>query len=383
MLEISVIMLFIWILLFGILFTTPVHITKKGILAFWYFFVIALAIFSFYAEPSVSDDLYRHYALIDMLRSGADLKYTYGEYLFVFRIFLKLVSMTPYNGFLPFITVMIWGVMIGEVIRKYITRNGCYKYSVLLCFLVIIGGCPTFYLISGIRTALALAICAYAYYCFFLEKKWLVYFVLVVGSATLHYVSILFAGLQLLYGFVKNKNSTKAYISVLGALIIISTAMNTNIVVDILARSRILYFIRLREKWISYSVSSSFSESMLIEYGLKVGMLVLLAVSVFIIMDRHNQDKDSSIGLLLFLILSIIAASRMEIIFIRIPYIIAMLSLPTLDICLKSMGRESRSVYVIGSALFYAFQALYMFYAMLNFIEFGGVNVQNLIHGSF
>lgn len=394
MLTISVFMLIIWVIIFYGASFTNIKISKKGLVHIWYMFVIGLSIFAFYAEPSVSDDLYRHYQLIDILRDGGDLRYTYGEYMVVFRVMLWLVSMTDYNGFLPALTVVIWGWAIGRAIWKYLSDNDAYKNSVLLYYIVVIGGCPTFYLISGIRTALVLALCVYAYYLHYQEKHYIRFALIIALTVTIHYVSIVFVGLLLLYEFAKRKNNYKTYLLIFLALVGIAIFTNTDIFINILSRSNILYFAILREKWNSYSGTNAFSSTMLVEYSLRIIMLIILAFSSIIALNDKNinrnenvntkqEDVSKSIQFSLFLIFAIISMFRINIIFARLSYAIAMLSLPTIDICLKKIGKESRAIYFFVNVGVFSMQAVYMFYAMLNFMEFGGVNIQNVIHGMY
>ena len=62
----------------------PIHGNAKSTKVVWYIFIIAFATFAFYSEPSVSDDLYRHYKLIDSIRNGNDVNTS----LFMFKFIL-------------------------------------------------------------------------------------------------------------------------------------------------------------------------------------------------------------------------------------------------------------------------------------------------------
>lgn len=379
MLAFSIIILLMWAFLYFFSFFTNIRFSDKGLLGIWYLFVFGLALFSFYAEPSMSDDLYRHYELIDILRSGGTLQYTYAEYMIVFRMMLWIAAKTPYNGFLPFITILIWGWAIGRVIKKYMSESGAIKQSVLLYYMIVIGGCPTFYLISGIRTALTLALVIYAYYCHFRERHYIKFAIIVFLTITIHYISLLFTGLLLLYKFAKSRNSMKTKILLFINLILLAIFVNTNFFINILAQSDSLYLSMLRTKWIDYIGASVFNASMFVEYSLKIIMLMVLTFSSFIALP-NDRRSDSTILFNLFLIFTIIAMFRMSIIFVRLPYAIAILSLPTIDKCIKKMKQKARIGYCLTGIAFFSLQALYMFYAMLYFINFGGVNFQDVLH---
>ena len=142
----------------------PIYIKegKKRTKMVWYFFIFAFAFVSFYAEPSISDDLFRHYVDIDNIRfRGVSIS----SVLFVWQFFEWLVSRTNHNGWLPFFTIILIGFFIQKIQDEWFIEHPFSIQSALLGYLSALAGLGIFPIVSGIRCALVSSMFMYAYFC--------------------------------------------------------------------------------------------------------------------------------------------------------------------------------------------------------------------------
>lgn len=373
MFELSCMVLILWIIFYVAILISGIQMGRKDILRYWMLFVIAYAIFSFFAEPSFSDDLYRHYQLIDLLREGNDLKGHFVDTMVLFKWMLIAVSKTNHNGWLPFVAVVIWGWLICKVIKKYIYENTYNTRTLLLYFMALFGTFCSFNLISGIRAALTIAIFVYSVYYNYLEGKKVKHFIILIVFSFLHFMLVLFIGIQCVYElilFMRKKGINITWIILVLAAIIFST----NIVGRLLANQPgILGFIS--EKWYFYQEWTRDLTFELIMHW--AGMLYVLFSGFKI---RHKSGhNDFRVQFPQLLVLISIVTNRMPIIANRMPMPVAAFSLPILNsACSTSKGKMWTLWIILGYAVF-TLEAVYLIYAMFGFISFNGINIQETI----
>ncbi len=373
MFYIAVILLIIIIISYIFCLLFPVKLKPKYILGLWYIFIISFAIFCYYAEPSKSDDLYRHYANIDRIRNGRE----YNTYLLGVRIIFLLVSKLPENGWLPCLTILSWGYFISEIIKDYLYHNKYKTKAVLIYFLVLLGGCNIFYLVSGIRCALVSSIWAYAYIIFYLKGKKREFYIWEVLGASIHYIGIVFIILHIIYTFFienKKRNNWLKYMIflLLGALV-------TNLL-PFLSGS-LAYFTSDNSSVFNQKVNMylSYEGMVFFENFLKV----LAMIIIFLCCIKIRNRKDAVIHIEIYFLLTILATSSMVIFVERIPYLVSIMALPIIDKTVNDLAASKRKLFYILSGSLYMLQFVYACHRMFSHIEFNGYNIKNIFGNLF
>ena len=229
----------------------PIYIKegKKRTKMVWYFFIFAFAFVSFYAEPSISDDLFRHYVDIDNIRfRGVSIS----SVLFVWQFFEWLVSRTNHNGWLPFFTIILIGFFIQKIQDEWFIEHPFSIQSALLGYLSALAGLGIFPIVSGIRCALVSSMFMYAYFCFYRKKQKRFYIISFMGCF-IHTVGILYFGLILFHNFVfESKNRTKTLLRVIVIFVCLRFLILSNVIEIIFGYLPGKYGELLLLKWNSY-----------------------------------------------------------------------------------------------------------------------------------
>lgn len=375
MFALSCVGLIIWIFAYIGVVISGKDLGRMTILRYWLLFVVSFATFCFFAEPSISDDLYRHYYMIDILRAGGSLKGTFVDTMFIFKWILMIVAKTHNNGWLPFSAIIIWGCLIYKIIKKYLDTEEYNTRGVFLYILALLGTFCSFNLVSGIRAALTVAIFVFSVYYYYLEGKKIRHYVLVMTFSFLHFMVLLLVIAQLLYElilFMRKRGFHITWIVLVSAAIVFSTSIVGQLFAN---QAGILGFIS--DKWFLYQEWTRELTFELVVYW--TGMLYVL-LSGFKIRDNTNK-LDFRFQFPQLLVLISIATNMMPIVANRMPMPVAALSLPILN---KACSRSSGSVWTLWSMLGYlvlSLEAIYLIYAMFGFITFNGINIQELIRG--
>ena len=341
----------------------PIRMKRNKLIFLWYYFMVSLAVFSFFSEPSVSDDLYQHYVRIDLFRLGED---SYSDSpLLMWKLITFLVSRTRNNGWLPFFSVLIFGVLVGSVVNDYLKKEDKYvTRQFIIYYFAVLGGCPVFYIISGVRNALVFAIWVYTYY--FYYKKKIVYYAVCIISSLIHPVILLVAFIALVHEKFISKNRNYLLTRVLVPCIVIFVAFRFSFIQNVLQGSSISYLRLIGSKLRSYS-----------EYTASVGntentirwiiMIYCLFMSALVIW------KTKRIGFFQFVVIITVSFSSIIILFERLSYLVGLCSVYGITECSKMIrSRYMRTLFYWVSFAVFSFQLLFSFYAMFAHIEFNG-----------
>lgn len=133
--------------------------------------IIALSCIAFLIEPKESNDLYRHFKDIELIRNkGFFAEQEFNNVILIKLIFL-LVSFLPSNHFLPAIAVIItYGIsmcIIYDFSKKNQTSTRVTAIAILLNFAL----CSFYMAASGIRNAMACSFLALGLYLDLIKNK--------------------------------------------------------------------------------------------------------------------------------------------------------------------------------------------------------------------
>lgn len=372
MFYVSAILMIIIALLFALCFILPGNISQKVILRLWYVFIFSLAIFSFFVEPSVSDDLYVHYYNIDQFRNGYSMK---NASLVGVNFIFWLVSRQPYDGVLPFMSVIIFGVCIAEIAKEYYKEQSYNTKNMLLYFILAMGSCNVFYIISGIRCSLVAVLWGLAYVKLYRYKKLNKFIIVELLLSLVHYIAILFFLIHLSYLILMKVNKKKAWISsAIVYLIFIFITKNSNLIAQILLIFSSNVSGSLSQKWIVYT--TEYTGGMEIENNLRFIIIIILVVCYFY---PRREKKEIEKYVLYMSAIYLSTNIGFAIIAERLPYLIGVLSLPMIDNCMKSY-KKSRMFIQLLLFLCFTIQLLYGFHSMFSHMHFYGYDIRNVIN---
>lgn len=351
----------------------PIKMKTRYSMMLFNIIVIALAAFSFFAEPSFSTDAYFYYEKIDIYRNSEILDLG-TDALPVWRLILKAVSLTNYNGFLPASCVLIWGVCVGSVIKDYLKKHESRSQAIMLYYLALFGGCSIYMMISGLRNTLVCAIVFCAYYFFYSHRKFK-YYSMVLLSILIHpFAFIIFAIIELYERVIKNLSRSKMIFAVC-IVVLIGVLSATNLPGVIFSWIPGHYGQLLSGKWQSYQeYNGAMSIIELIRWGWVLYFMVLLVV------DIRKQQKLSFFSWIVFLTC---ALSPLQIVFERFPYLIGISSFELINKNHQSLAWNSRILYSIISFVVFFILFFYFLYSMMAHIEFNGHNYHDVWNSLF
>lgn len=210
------------IILFGVvMLCLPI-----GGVSYWKYASLVVTIvagFYFFYDPPSVGDLYRHYLLLDDIRSyGLDvsgaLQHMFERYWNenpFFILVLLLVSIFPYNGFLPFIVTALYYniVLYGIYLIKSLGNNNIGVDRIAIIALLL---CTDYRSFEGIRNSLACALFLYGAYLDLIKGKRIgivFYFV----AALIHSIGFIYIFIRIL---VKLYNQKTKYLLITGTFLL-------------------------------------------------------------------------------------------------------------------------------------------------------------------
>lgn len=355
--DISLVGLVICTVIIFVFALIPVKVSVKGILGIFKTLIISLAVFSFFAEPNPSTDLYRHYLSVD---NGVN---SVNSTLLVWRLILWIVSLTHQHGILPAMTVLIWGFLIYKILSEYIENNKFSTQAVFLYFISLFSGCALFYIITGIRSTLVSAIIAYAYF-FARNKNKLLYYALVVVASLIHTIGgLLFIIIEVYEGFIKKSNRT----AILKVLVIFSAViffLNSDLTVKIIQYIPGSYGSLLVSKWLLYT---QYTDRDTLENSFR-----FLYVGVFAVISSIKIIKYKKIDFFDWLVMITVCSVPMMIFFERLPYFIGIVSLKPINDILTNSKQSSRIIYHIVLFFICSLNIYFFVYTLFAHVNFNG-----------
>jgi len=349
----------------------PCKVSIKNLTALWLVFIISLAVISFYSEPGGSDDLFRHYYNISRYRSGRSFQ---ASGVIGFEAILWIISRTPSNGWLPFFSVLAFGLLIKKLAYDYAKQEDEFyrANAVALYFIAALGGCTVFYLISGIRTSLICAIWVYNYHFYYYSKK-SKYYIIQILSCTIHAIGFLLLLITIVYDSISNCKSKRVRVIIFAfCLLIISASSYTTLFVPILKATGINYLQYIASKWNAYR------SNMQVAMELNIRVKTITYLALFACANLRNRKKDNENGLMSFLILIAFAVGGIPVLFDRLGYAIGILSYHGLyDTTIRARG--GKGTFRTGVALLLIAQLLIGYYELFAHISFNGIFFRDII----
>lgn len=145
--------------------------------SFFLIFILAASIVSWHITPYKHNDLYRHYQVIDAMRSGGlpyNTPYDLGtdsSPLFLCTWLFKLVAILPCNNYLQVIAVLTVYAVFFYILRDYAIEHRAGIKVIALAVLIHFDLCLMSSVVSGIRNAMAFAFSALACYIDFYREN--------------------------------------------------------------------------------------------------------------------------------------------------------------------------------------------------------------------
>lgn len=344
-------------------------LTPQKIMMLWYIFIISLAILAFVSQPTDSGpDINRYFEQIDAARKGHSVIAYRG--LYVFGLALWLVAKTPYNQLLQVGAVLLFGYLVGRIVKDYIIRE-CDRYStkaILIYFWAALGGVSASQLLSGIRTALVCAIWVYCYH-FFYEKKKLKFYLFMFGALFLHTLTIGLISMTIVYSFLEKYFSRKKMVPTIILLLFILLLTRTKLLPTVLKMTGNSYLSMLAGMFETYVGYRYYFTEFIVQ---SLPLIFYVPCALF----SYGEAKRER-GLMSFTVLVLLAASGMFIFYNRLFYAIGLLSFSSLnDIALHN---KHRSLYLFVAFISIGVQMLFGFHAMFSHFLFNGINFRNML----
>ena len=348
----------------------PIHGNAKSTKVVWYIFIIAFATFAFYSEPSVSDDLYRHYKLIDSIRNGNDVNTS----LFMFKFILFLVSRTKNNGWLPFFTVIFIGYFVQQIQNQFYAQNVFRLKGAILGYLSALAGLGIFPIVSGIRSALVSAMVIWAYIYFYKVNKKYFYAITIVGCF-IHLIALVYLLIIVMHNVIINsKNRNVIVRRTIAIAVMCRVLIDTNIVgaaIELLPGS---YGDLLLIKWNGYFGVKLGRSSGGISGLLLYTFFVVAAGCIFYLFIKKKQFDS----LIISVVVIVAIASGIDILYDRMTLACGLLMMPILARMVEVMKRSSRYIVTILLTLFFMLNILYSTYSMCSHITFNGIDYREI-----
>lgn len=218
--------------------------SNKKVRFILFLYTIALAIMGFFYVPYVTADLARIYNTLDyfkMLDFSVFMDRVGESSTVVANIYYWLVSKTGENRLLPAINAFICYSCIFYIFRKTMEKYNISKknFAIALFFYMAIGN--YMFVISGIRTMLAISLVAYCFFREAVEKKFRLYHILLyVAAAFIHNFAVIIIIIRLVIPLVARGISfwkRMSYILFLSVLSIFAALNMTDLLESVFGRA--------------------------------------------------------------------------------------------------------------------------------------------------
>lgn len=254
-----------------------------------YFFVVALtlATIAFFFQPSTDMDLYRHYQTIDAFKIyGWD--YVKSTDIFktlpVYGMYFYLISLLPFKGFLPAVTVFITYFLFFSLIYKISRDHNIKKSYIMITFFFFMFGIDYLSVISGIRNMLAFSIFTYFLYIDLVEQNHkLLCFLIYISLCFLH-SSIIILILFRIFVYFYNR-----FTGILLKLVFLFWAFFLSSILNIFRLFSGSYFNQIADKINIYYNG-------VLNYNLKIVLFELcsLILLIMIFISYHHDSKNEN-----------------------------------------------------------------------------------------
>lgn len=351
-----IVLLYVFCLIF------PIKLRSNQLILSWMIFIVALATMGLFIDPGRELDLYRIYGEINLVRAG-NMSLADTPYKLVWVMYW-LVSKTNRNGWIVFMTVILWGICIAKIMQNYLRDNKYLTRNIIIYLLAALGGCFVVHLLSGIRCALAAAIWSYAYMnCYSTNKK--KYYLLGCVSLLLHSLGgILLLG-TLIYEILQKRKSIWSYVLCFGVIVLLGFVLNNIQMFSGFISNNSIYGELIGNKIASYSIrGADYQQSR--ELLFRIITSIYLFVCIYLL-HRKGNTKYEIIG---FFILVMYAGYNMSILFERMPYVLGICSLPIINETFY-VKKNGKTVFFYGvGILVFTLQIMWGIYETVSWLHF-------------
>ena len=363
----------IFVFILSMFISEVIKINYSYVRKIWMTLIISLAGFCFFIEPHISDDLYKHYLNIELYREG--ILYYFNWNTAIFHLFMWLISLTPANGLLPFLAVVIFGCLLEKITSDYAMKCNTSKCAKLLLIYLgeALAGTFIIYLVTGIRSCLVCAIWAYAYHFYFHHYKFK-YYVIMVFSCLIHPITIILTLITWFHQILMTQK--KDYIQLIFLafiLLIINSAISSgSFFVELLRNTNINYLLFLSTKIGLYSND----DPVMISLNINLKMIACILLLSILLLTRSDRGDDERNLLTTFLLVWCIGI-QIPIIQDRLPYAIGMISFPAIRDANEKSG--FRLLFNILLSILISLQILAGLYELLADADFNGIYYRDII----
>ena len=212
------------ILLFACMLISELK-SNKSVRIVLFAYTIFLSIIGFFFVPNSGADLYRIYGFLDSFS-----RYDFKAFLERYQdssapasyIYFWLISKTGENRLLPAINTFICYSCIFYIFRKTMEKYNISKQNLAIALFFYMSIGSYIYVISGIRTMLAVSLIAFCFFRETVEKKFKIYHVLLyIIAAFMHNLAVVVIVIRFVIPlFIKSRSFSKKiiYIIFLGAI---------------------------------------------------------------------------------------------------------------------------------------------------------------------
>ena len=256
--------------------------------------VVAMAVLAYHIVPDETDDLYRYYGMLDIMRergkAGLDYIvnlnwYNWQTYI-TFRYYFYFLSFFPNNHYLAAVTIFIVYGLMFLVMYKAARRYQVSKGYVLLGTLFFLSTYWFYDTASGIRNGLAFAVVIACAYYHLAEKRNITLCLFgYVAACLLHSSPILPVALVVLTLLTMKFNS-----KFINVIMILGLAAGGAFIQMIAAKSHSEFISSIAEKSVDHSADSGMSTNT----GFLVNIVTLVIVLIVIWYFSVYYDRDKA-----------------------------------------------------------------------------------------
>lgn len=256
--------------------------------------VVAMTILAYHIVPDETDDLYRYYGMLDIMREQGkagldyivDLNWYNWKTYITFRYYFYFLSFFPNNQYLAAVTMFIVYALMFLVMYKAAQRYQVSKGYVLLGTLFFLSTYWFYDTASGIRNGLAFAIVIACAYYHLVEKRNVTLCLLgYVAACLLHSSPILPVALIVLTLLTMKFNSR--FVNV---IMILGLAAGGAFIQMIASKSHNEFISSIAEKSVDHSAGSGMSSNT----GFLVNTVTLVIVLILIWYFSVYYDRDKA-----------------------------------------------------------------------------------------
>lgn len=329
---ILILILILGILIYGIIVNKKVK--RRVLIAVQIILIVALAILAFLIEPRESNDLYRHFRDIDLIREhGFGTVQQYNNVILI-KLLFALVALLQNNHFLPAIAVLITYGISMYIIYDFAKRNKATSRVISIAILLNLALCSFYAVASGIRNAMACSFLALGLYLdLIIEEKLAKKIWPYIVAALIHPMAYIVIVIRVLFQ-IKWLDKIKYLILVVGFLY--------------RPIMKLLYFINIEwtkyiaQKMELYLVKESIED---IRWLLVVWIFLIFVYAVTIILKKIKQDNKlkNYLNFVQIYILFIFAFTFVADIFTkRLTFLLAFFMIPFVYLIEKNLVKRKK-----------------------------------------